>query len=459
MLRTQLAIFGTVVCANPIYARQDSTSDTCTASSTSQQWLSICETSIFWPTSTDYYYGPTTGPKASAVSCNAEWVEYHGRATGLRSLGVTATSTYTTTYEARTGVCYTQTETENYFATHTGPVTTLCDGIPRALGPLESSIVYGPDPTGECGTSTGTATRSTWVYRSPSPTPSCQLNTADCIAIWSTYSSLSSSYSSYTESASITTSGDIHSPIKPDGCPSTSRNYTVKDPCTDCHYAAGTATMYYWPVTTVNGDLCAQNGSTITPTPTGEGPNTAVVDGRTFSSPTIYVSFPSIYANSNQRVHPGGHCGADYENVMISAEPDAFTSYRDHLNAKYVRVGTPFPFEYDEFQLHTLGTETMSLIPWDKYQGGEQCPGTCTMVRNDYSPIMGFPDVMSQIDPRWTSCLRSRILPGVTMVPLVGKLAPGPTGVPDAASLQPSSAVPESGLIAPTPLVTGGSLP
>ncbi|KAF7118413.1 hypothetical protein CNMCM5793_007930 [Aspergillus hiratsukae] len=429
--------------------------DTCATSTVSAQWLSTCNTTVFWPTSTDYFYGPTTGPGASAVICNAQWVEYNGRADGLASLGATSTSTSYWITPTSAGACNTEVWPEGPGDPHTGPITTLCDGITRALGPREYLTSYWPG-TGPCSTSTVTESDTTLLYRSPSPSPSCELNTQDCIPIWQTYSSRLASYYS-----SVTTEipGDTNSPIRPTQCPSTSRNYTVQDPCTNCHYLPDTATLFYWPVMTTSGDLCLQNGSTVPATPTGNGPNTAVVDGHTFISPSIYVSFTSIYARSNQRAHPGGSCGGEYEDVIISVNPEAVTSYRNHINAKYPRIGTAYPFNFAEFQPHTLGNYTLPLIPWDQYRGGSQCiqgGSGCTMIRNDYLPWMEIPDVMTQIDPRWTECHRSWYIPPVSLVPLIGGQAAQPTGAAEAsiARAGAASAVPQSGVAAPTPEAT-----
>ncbi|KAB8075204.1 hypothetical protein BDV29DRAFT_172435 [Aspergillus leporis] len=467
MLSGIVIILLSIVSAKPIIPRQDGgatptptptvvpgQSDICAAPSTSNQWLSTCDTTIFWPTSTNYFYGPTTGPKASAVSCNAKWVDYDGRASGLESLGATSTSTYYIPYTTSSGACNTQVWGEGWDDPHTGPVTTLCDGVTRALGPRESLTSYWPG-TGPCNTYVVTETTTTPVYRSPSPTPECELNTQHCIPIWQTYSNLLTAYSN-----SITTEipGDTNSPIEPGSCPSTSRNYTVDDPCTNCHYLPGTATLFYWPVTTTGGDLCLQNGSTVPATPTGDGPNTAVVNGNTFVSPNIYVSFTSIYARSNQRAHPGGSCGGEYEDVIVSVDPEAVSSYRLHRNAKYPIIGTAYPFNFAEFQPHEVGNHTLSLIPWDKYLGGSQCPlySGCSMIRDDYLPWMGIPDgVMTQIDPRWTQCHRSWYIPPVSMVPLVGGLEARPTRAAEASVPQPTPALPVSGLAAPTPEVTG----
>ncbi|KAL4893650.1 hypothetical protein BDV59DRAFT_176884 [Aspergillus ambiguus] len=435
----------------PTYTSSDIPTDC--SSSTSNQWLHICNTTIFWPTSTDYFYGPTEGPEASVVSCNAAWIEHDARATELHSLGPTSTFLYYESVLTSQGACETSVFPEGWDDIHTGPVTTLCDGIPRALGPRESITRYYPG-TGPCTYSSKTYTRTSTLYYEPDDEPSCSLNTQECIPIWSTYKSLSSSYRA---SITATIPGDTNSPIEPEACPSTKRNYTVEDPCTACHYLPNTATMFYWPVTTVNGDLCLQNGSTIPATPTGDGPNTAVVDGNTFISPTIYVSFTSIYARSNQRVHPGGPCGGDHVNAIISVDPADISSYRSHRNAKYPTIGTQYPFNFADFQPQVIGNYTQTVVPAPQYLGGSQCPlyQTCTIIRDDYVPYMEIPDVMTQIDPRWTQCDRSWYIPPVSLVPLGVELESQPTNAAHASIGSSLPAVPESGAAVPTPEATG----
>ncbi|EAU33408.1 conserved hypothetical protein [Aspergillus terreus NIH2624] len=304
-------------------------------------------------------------------------------------MGPTSTSTITETYPSSTGACTKQVWPEGPGDLHTGPVTTACDGIPRALGPLEYLTSYWPG-TGPCSTIMLSSTWTTPIYRLPSSSPTCQLNVQDCIPIWQTYNSL---FNAYVESVTVEIPGDTNSPIRPVNCPSTRQ--TEQDPCTNCHYLPGTATLFYWPVSTTSGDLCLQNGSTITATPTGDGPNTAIVDSYTFTSPSIYVSFTSIYARGNNRKYPGG-------------------------------------------------------------SGGAQCSVggmACDMIRNDYLPWMGIPEgVMTQIDPRWTECSRLWYIPPVSLVSLgVGAMESRPTGMAEASIPQAASASPVSALVAPTP--------
>ncbi|KAL4911707.1 hypothetical protein BDW62DRAFT_215585 [Aspergillus aurantiobrunneus] len=381
---------------------------------TSDQWLITLNTSIFWPTYTDYFYGPTTGPNASAVLCNAAWVEYAGRSSGLRSLGATATSTSLGSYTTSEGACRTSVSLEAWSNTHSGPLTTLCDGVPRALGPRETATAYYPG-TGPCVTGYSAYTRTETLYREPSPTPDCTLQTSECIPIWQTWSSLSSSWR---DSIITSTPGDTNSPIRPYSCPSTPREYPEENPCSNCHFLPGTATLFYWPVTTASGDLCLQNGTTLP----ASGPSTAIVNGETFVSPTVYLSFTSIYAWSNRRGHPGSQCGVDHSNTVVGVNPNTLSSMRGHRNARYPRRGTAYPFNFAEFMPHEVGEYTQSLIPWPQFRGGSQCPladdNTCTIIRDDYTPWVQIPDEVREIDPGWTVCDNDWYIPPVTMVAL-----------------------------------------
>ncbi|PYH46067.1 uncharacterized protein BP01DRAFT_423059 [Aspergillus saccharolyticus JOP 1030-1] len=146
--------------------------------------------------------------------------------------------------------------------------------------------------------------------------------------IWVAYSSLEDAYDATITSAPP---GDTNSPIPSDSCPSPARSYPEENPCSAYHFLPGTATLFCWPVTTADGDLCLQNGTTVS----ASRPTTAIVNGETFISPTVYLSFTSIYAWSNCRAHPGSQCGGSHSNEILSIHPSTLSSVRYHRNAKY----------------------------------------------------------------------------------------------------------------------------
>ncbi|KAE8161915.1 hypothetical protein BDV40DRAFT_266294 [Aspergillus tamarii] len=418
---------------------------------TSSQWLVISGTSLFWPTSTDYLYGPTDNPD---VSCAAQWMQYDARSNELESLGPTATSTLTELIPTSTGACTTSSHLERSYDTHTGPVTTLCDGHPRALGPRETVTDYSPG-TGPCSTFYVPTTMTTTLYHLPSASPTCELHLEGCKAVWETYKSRSLAYGS---SISVSIPGDTNSPLAPNRCPMTARERPEQ--CGSCHFLPDTATLFYWPVTTAGGDLCAQNGTTIPATPTGNGPNTALLGDQTLVSPSVYIFFTSIYAWGNS--HRAGQCGAYHENRMISVHPTSITSRRGHRNARYPIRGTAYPFQFAEFLPQTVGNYTQPLIPWPQYFGGSQCgvyDSVCTLVRDDYLPFIDMPDAVTQIDTKWESCDRSWYIPAVTLVPIVDGTvsfpSPTPTEGQDGEEVRGvKEAVPQGSVGSPTPTPT-----
>ncbi|KAE8385761.1 hypothetical protein BDV23DRAFT_187912 [Aspergillus alliaceus] len=217
--------------------------------------------------------------------------------------------------------------------------------------------------------------------------------------------------------------------------------------------------MFYWPVTTASGDVCAQNGTTIPATPTGDGPNTAMLGSQNLVSPRAYIFFTFIYAWSNDR--HGGQCDEYHQNKMVSVHPTAITSRRGHRNARYPIRGTVYPFNFAEFLPQTVGNYTQPLIPWPQYFGGSQCRAydpACTMIRNDYLPFIDMPDEVTQIVPKWEDCDHSWYIPAVTLVPIldgtVSVSTPTPTGDGDGGGIpETKEAVPLgfTGMSTPTP--------
>ncbi|PGG96738.1 hypothetical protein AJ79_09466 [Helicocarpus griseus UAMH5409] len=377
---------------------------------TSMPWVIINGTSVFWPTYTDYFYGPTTGPGASAVTCNALWIEYSERSRGLIRLGPTLISESVGSYGKSDGACRSSATPEKWSDIHSGPLTTLCDGIPRALGPRETATRYFPG-TGPCVTSLVAYTVTDRFYHSAEPTPTCTLDTEDCIPIRRTYYSLSSSYR---DAHTTTPAGDTEHPLLPWDCP---RITASRDACANCRLVATTATIYYWAVTTTDGSPC-QQGITISQE---TGTRTAVVGDKTFTSPTAYISFDSIKAFHNSRSQPSLQCGGNYSDAIIGVQPGEISSIRGHRNGKYPRPGTVYPFDFAEFLPQTIGNYTQPLIPWPQYRGGDQCPldePSCSIIRQDYSPVLLYPEAAAKIDPNWAGCDRNWINPGVTLVAL-----------------------------------------
>jgi hypothetical protein len=162
------------------------------------------------------------------------------------------------------------------------PVTTLCDGVPRAIRPRESTV-FDTYVTTYSGEHESTIPVSPTAIRTAIE-PYCSVDDAatDCSRLWSTWNSVSSVY--------------LHSHDYDNWRTNDRRRPPCEEPMRVCPQSkcrlnpGDKQTLFYWPVTTVPGDSCG-NGSTVIPTPTDDfgAPNTVEFGDLTFTSPSVYV--------------------------------------------------------------------------------------------------------------------------------------------------------------------------
>lgn len=104
----------------------------------------------------------------------------------------------------------------------------------------------------------------------------------------------------------------------------------VDDVWGECFINGGPVRLLYWPMSTVGG-LCANSTSTIAATPTGNGPNTVTFEGKVFTSPTVYLSFRSLYAMTwNVQFWNSSYTatlGPRFADVIIPEAPGSISTY------------------------------------------------------------------------------------------------------------------------------------
>lgn len=247
------------------------------------------------------------------------------------------------------------------------PLSTLCDGRPRGQY-TESRSTESYDPP---------ITRTVLVPPT-GPTPSCTIAETACTPILSSYSS----------SLSEHITSDAPSPGAP--------HCSTYVPCSlnpeYCFiYAGYSKKLYYWPVTTVSGDFCAQNGSTVFAEPTSPpNPNTAVVDGYTFTSPTNYLSWENAFAQLHGRRPSRTACGPpERTNIVVPITTESFSS---------VGYGAQTTYSFNFADLNT--------IPAAAYDRQRQCrfEGRCdTIVQGDYTVIVPLPTEILNLEEEWAS--------------------------------------------------------
>ena len=270
------------------------------------------------------------------------------------------------------------------------PYTTLCDGYRRAVVSRTTTPVTTYDPP--------TVTTLNQVYTEPEPT--CTIPETACTAIVSTYASFLSDY------------------ITNDGPSPKATHCNTYVPCnTYCRIHDSSPTVYYWPVTTTQGDFCAYNGSTVFAEPTSPpDPDTIVTDGYTFTSPTNYISFSGLSAISRTAKYGSWTtCGtiSSYSNIVVPVTGPMTTKGLDGGRSSF-------------------NLEDLNTMRFEAFKAQRRCKNNaCTVIEGFYTPELALPTEVLGLQPReWrdaggkgtdsgTSYYHPRMVPLVTPAPVV----------------------------------------
>ena len=331
---------------------------------------------------------PAADPNDDASDCSSSWSAYESSSAEYEE-------PYATSIISTTVFDY------SVFTFRNG-ITTLCDGRARGLGPHEFASVV--------------PTTSTLAY--PQET-----------VLYSTYTS---------EPPTCTTE---QSPDDPDAAVQTANpdgDLSARDdnvPCYSnrCYIYAQNNRILYWPITTVSGDFCAQNGTTVTQT--ANPPKTAVVDGTTLTSPTNYLSFGAAYAMNHGDRRRKTSCGPLRKENIILPITESFYSgaYAEHASYSFnfADLNTyfkPLPLKTSDPKLIVLS------VPVQAYDRQRKCGSQHTACANypmfdvaDYTPILPLPTEVLNLEPKeWMGC---RATPSNYYFDHVALTTPAPTVV------------------------------
>lgn len=276
--------------------------------------------------------------------------------------------------------------------------TTLCDGRPRAVETIYTTIYTTYDPP-----MTYTEHQE-WTVSSPS----CTITGAACTSLLSSYSTALSEYQ-YNSAPWPTASAYC-----------TSYHACKTGDSTDCRIYGFGGNLYYWPVQTVSGDFCLQNGSTIFAEPTDPPlANTAVVDGHTFTSPTNYAQFSVLQAYTTNTRGRRAKCGTtSYQDPIIVPLTETFSSFSGWESG----TGIPASFNFEDF----------NTIPVAAWEAQKRCRDgdDCTTISGEYLPVVPLPTEVLNLQPKeWkeAGCQgRSDVSGGYYMTPKA-LVTPAPT--------------------------------
>ena len=293
---------------------------------------------------------PATGPDDDDFECFSSFSEY-------------ISSSWAVGEQYTTEIWDTITRTV-YSTDRDVPLTTLCDGRPRALESYRTVEVLVTSTYDPPVTNTVYST-----YTGPSPT--CTIDATACAAIKSAFP---------TDNAPCEIPG-------PPGPPATRISCTeIPNYC--FIYAGGAQKLLYWPVTTVSGDFCAQNGSTVFAEPTSPPePNKVVLDGYTFTSPTNYLSYAAVDAVLHGERRQVTDCGPGGRYNVVVPIKESFYSIGYKDNEKH-------SFNFGDLPPNTL--------PADAYNRQRKCGfgHTCTgVIEGYYTPILPLPTELLNLEP------------------------------------------------------------
>ncbi|KAK6433858.1 hypothetical protein LTR95_009958 [Oleoguttula sp. CCFEE 5521] len=181
-------------------------------------------------------------------------------------------------------------------------------------------------------------------------------------------------------------------------------------------------TLFYWPVTTVNGDFCAQNGTTVTPSPTDPAgaPNTVVSLGYTFTSPTPYISLAYIQAYIHGRrpsITPCGPQTAQHTNFILPLNTPL-------TSARSISIDPTYSFNLADLN---------SPIPTSAWDGQRRCrlDDHCATIEGDFTVFMPLPTEVVALESAWVaaSCKGTGSGWNLTPVPLGTATASAPAKI------------------------------
>ncbi|KAK5710488.1 hypothetical protein LTR17_018844 [Elasticomyces elasticus] len=371
------------------------------AATTSNATISITNEGGAWSTvnyPTDcnaYYTSPGASPSAlpkwnatqnsaffsSAYDCLSSISVYVSSSTDWGYSNI-ETTTVTTTMPK---IILTDTHTTTSYR-----LTTLCDGYPRVVTGVNASSTVQTQTSTYALQESAEVTEFESTFSGapfPTPPPSCHLNCAACSMLID-----AASYTYSSQYANSITDGEYISPVF---CPYAPSPYdTDEDGSNDCQVDVYSAQLFYWPVTTVSGDLCNKTGTTITPTRTGDGPNTSVLNNSiTLTSPSVYVSFHNLSYLTNNFNSTQSYV----TNTLMAFPPDEILSMRGyHGNG-------------GNFSLN-IADLPPNQVPASAYFGQAACfpdpEAACLPIgATAYQPALAFPSVFYQLsgfNTAWT---------------------------------------------------------
>ncbi|KAL0260927.1 hypothetical protein SLS55_004619 [Diplodia seriata] len=263
-----------------------------------------------------------------------------------------------------------------WLGNYTGPLSTFCDGVPRASGPAPTTTTLGQ------------------IYVNsippafPSPSPTCTFDYRGCELVVESYRSW------YATSHPAT----VDPPLPP-LCEWGPNECIIPAGEQHCRLDAGEVKLIFWPQSKDPSQLCASNGVPKTPAPTPTTPVIAISDNYTFTSPSVYLSFKQLQ---------GLPCYKTWHSAIVPVPSTAISSLvfgqtspiERTTSVNWADMNSPVPLSAYQAQQSC----------WDNWLGvrGTAAGGDgCSTVYDDYLPWLALPTepaYFTAVDPLFANC-------------------------------------------------------
>ncbi|MCJ1423446.1 hypothetical protein MMC29_001329 [Sticta canariensis] len=144
----------------------------------------------------------------------------------------------------------------------------------------------------------------------------------------------------------------------------------------NCGIYAFSAPLNYWPASTT------ADKSNLTLSPNATEPQTAIVDGITFTSPTVYLLYDFVYATGGC-----GTVGAQHTNAVVGLRSEDVSIFRGYHN-----IDGPERLNFSDF---------LGPVPFKCNRLPEE---NCFPIRAVYNPLLVIPEKIRDLDPAWKNC-------------------------------------------------------
>ena len=249
--------------------------------------------------------------------------------------------------------------------------TTDSDGFPHARGTEPTAI--------STYTYTSVSSYTEWVddthSHTPFSSPLCSIATSDCDFLWASYSVEEASYFAWSASAEISYETIVENPLAGPIC---YRTCPMAE--TSCEVFAESVDLLLWPEVPID----ARNNTAV---------RSFVSDGYTFVSPSVYLSYSTIYAWDMvcDTQYPG-----EVSSTIVALDPWELSSA---VGGPDIRTAVPF-------NLEDLNGYVSSAAFCEKFRGSFQ---TCSVIVDDnYEPYLWIPDKVMKLRSEWEVCVPYR---------------------------------------------------